>query len=61
MIPFTIDSITPCLKHVATGDIVETEVIRIQRKSFLSKFNKSNGWYVTGISSMKKLQYMPWF
>ena len=46
MIPFTIDSITPCLKHVATGDIVETEVIRIQRKSFLSKFNKSNGWYV---------------
>ena len=40
-----IDDITPCLKDNTTGDIVETEVIRIRRKSFLSKFNKKNGWY----------------
>lgn len=25
---------------------VETEVIRIKRKSFLSKYNKNTGWYV---------------
>jgi len=46
MIPFTIDEITSCLKDVLTGDIVETEVIRIRRKSFLSKFNSKTGWYV---------------
>ena len=40
-----LDDITPCLKDRATGDIVETEVIRVRRKSFLSKFNKKNGWY----------------
>ena len=40
-----IDDITPCLKDTATGDIVETEVIRVRRKSILSKFNKKNGWY----------------
>ena len=46
MVPFTIDSLTPCLKSVLTGDIVETEVIRVKRKSFLSKFNERTGWYV---------------
>ena len=46
MIPFMIDGITPCLKNVQTGDIVETEVIRVKRKSFLSKFNERTGWYV---------------
>lgn len=46
MIPFVIDIITPCLKNVLTGDIVETEVIRVKRKSFLSKFNERTGWYV---------------
>lgn len=46
MIPFLIDGLTPCLKNVLTGDIVETEVIRVKRKSFLSKFNERTGWYV---------------
>ena len=46
MIPFYIDGLTPCLKNVLTGDIVETEVIRVRRKSFLSKFNEKTGWYV---------------
>lgn len=41
-----IDEVVPCLKDNKTGDIVETEVIRIRRKSFLSKYNKKNGWYV---------------
>ena len=29
-----------------SGEIYETEVIRIRRKSFLSKFNKRTGWYI---------------
>lgn len=46
MIPFLIDGLTPCLKNVKTGDVVETEVVRVKRKSFLSKFNERTGWYV---------------
>lgn len=46
MITFPIDEFTPCLKEVATGEIYDTEVVRIKRKSFLSKFNKKTGWYV---------------
>ncbi|MCR5331845.1 MAG: hypothetical protein K6E62_11775 [Lachnospiraceae bacterium] len=46
MIPFTIDEITTCLKDTQTGDTIETEIVRIKRKSFLSKFNERTGWYV---------------
>ena len=46
MITFTIDTLTPCLKENSTGEIYETEVIRLKRKSFLSKFNSHTGWYV---------------
>lgn len=46
MINFTIDDLTPCLKNTTTGEIVETEVIQIKRKSFLSKYNRSTGWIV---------------
>lgn len=46
MITFTIDTLTPCLKDTSTGEIYETEVIRLKRKSFLAKFNKQTGWYV---------------
>lgn len=46
MITFYVDELTPCLKDVVTGDFVDTEVIRLKRKSFLSKFNKKTGWYV---------------
>ena len=41
-----IDDFTPCLKDNLTGEVVNTEVIRIRRKSFLKKFNRKNGWYV---------------
>ncbi len=40
-----IDDITPCLKDNTTGEIIETEVIRFKRKSFLSKYNKKTQWY----------------
>ena len=46
MIVFMIDEITPCLKDTETGEIFETEVIQLKRKSFLSKFNRRNGWYI---------------
>ena len=46
MICIEIDELVLCLKDVVTGERVETEVVRIKRKSFLSKFNKKNGWYV---------------
>jgi hypothetical protein len=41
-----IDEFTPCLKDAKTGELVQTEVIRIKRKTFLKKYNKKNGWYV---------------
>ena len=46
MINVWIDEFTPCLKDVLTGEIVQTEVIRITRKTFLKKYNENNGWYV---------------
>ncbi len=46
MITVTIDEFTPCLKNTKTGEIVETEVVRLRRKSFLAKYNKRTGWYV---------------
>ncbi len=46
MITFEIDELVPCLKNVETGEIIETEVIKIVRKSVLSKYNKRTGWYV---------------
>ena len=46
MINVYIDEFTPCLKDGKTGELVQTEVIRIRRKSFLKKYNKKNGWYV---------------
>ena len=46
MISFIVDETFPCLKKIDTGDIVETEVARVKRKSFLSHFNKRNGWEV---------------
>ena len=46
MITFTIDEMVPCLKDTATGEIYETEVIRLVRKSFLTKFNARTGWYI---------------
>ena len=46
MICVTVDEMVPCLKEIQTGDIYETEVIRIKRKTVLAKYNKNTGWYV---------------
>ena len=34
MIIFKIDEFSPCLKEIATGEIYDTEVVRIRRKLF---------------------------
>ena len=46
MITVWIDDFTPCLKDESTGELVETEVVRLKRKSFLEKYNENNGWYI---------------
>lgn len=46
MITFIIDELLPCLRDVRSGEIYDTEVIRLKRRTFLSKFNKKTGWYI---------------
>lgn len=53
-----IDDFTPCLKDNLTGEVVNTEVIRIRRKSFLSKFNRKSGWYVNWGKIVEDNDYM---
>lgn len=54
MITVTIDDLTPCLIENETGDIVETEVIQIRRKSFLEKYNDKTGWYENWAKLLKE-------
>lgn len=49
-----IDDMVPCLQDTRTGEIVETEVVRIRRKSFLTKYNRKNGWYVNWADLLKE-------
>ena len=56
MITFIVDELTPCLRDVTTGDIAETEVVRIKRKSFLSEFNKNTGWYINWSKFPKEVE-----
>ena len=53
MLTFYIDDFTPCLIDDTTGEIVETEVIRITRASFLSKYNRHTGWYTDWSDELK--------
>ena len=46
MINVWIDEFTTCLKDADTGELVATEVIRLKRKSFFTKYNKKSGWHV---------------
>ena len=46
MINIWIDEFTPCLKDAITGELVDTEVIKLNRKTFLAKYNRKNGWHV---------------
>ncbi len=53
MICVDIDDLTPCLVDSTTGETIETEVIRIKRRSFLSKFTEKNGWYTNWQALLK--------
>ena len=55
MVTVWLDEITPCLKDSLTGELVDTEVLQIQRTSFLKKYNQRNGWYIQwdSLSSQK--------
>lgn len=55
-----IDDLTPCLKDNETGDFVQTEVIRIRRKSFLSKFLKRDGWYTDWAKLLQEHEVYVW-
>ena len=46
MITFMIDEFTPCLKDCETGELFQTEVVELKRKSYLAQFHSRNGWYV---------------
>ncbi|MGN0424863.1 MAG: hypothetical protein ACI4FY_06030 [Acetatifactor sp.] len=46
MLCVEIDELVPCLTDNENGEVVETEVIRIKRRSFLSKYNPKTNWYV---------------
>ena len=46
MIYVDVDEMTPCLRDNFTGELVQTEVVRIRRRSFLRKYNKATMWYV---------------
>lgn len=43
MINVYIDEFTPCLKDGKTGELVQTEVIRVRRRSFLKKYRRTAG------------------
>ena len=58
MICVDIDELTPCLVDNASGEIVETEIIRVRRKSFLSKYNKILTGMRNGQICWKKMKYM---
>lgn len=46
MLMIELDGFTQCLKDCLTGEIVETEAVRIKRSSFLSHYNVQTGWYI---------------
>ncbi len=50
MITVWIDEFTPCLKDALTGDIIETEVVQVTRKSYLAKYNQQTQWYINWAS-----------
>ena len=54
MICVEIDELTNCLRNNATGELVETIVIRMNNAKELSKYNKSANWYTNWRSLLKE-------
>ena len=51
MINVLIDEFTPCLKDAETGELVETEVVRIRRKSM----DNGYGGFMYGVAGNREL------
>ena len=56
MIFLEIDELTPCLKDSLTGELINTEVIPVDRKSILEKYTKQSGWYTNWIELYDKAE-----
>lgn len=59
MINVLIDEFTPCLKDLRTGELVQTEAIRITRASFLRKHNETTGWYINWARLLANARFTP--
>ena len=58
MINVFIDEITPCLSDAKTGELVQTEVIQITRKSFLKSIIREMDGIQTGINLLMIMRFM---
>ena len=58
MINVFIDEITPCLSDAKTGELVQTEVIQITRKSFLKSIIRKMDGIQTGINLSMITKFM---
>lgn len=41
-----IDDLVSCLKDTETGKLLDTVVFKIESRSYLKKFQKTNGWHI---------------
>lgn len=51
-----IDDIVPCLKNSETGELVQTEVIKILKRTDLKKFNIRSGWNINWSQLPKEVE-----
>ena len=60
MINVFIDEFTPCLKDSKTGELVQTEVLRVSRKSFLKNIMKRMAGISIGMNLLTTMKFMLW-
>lgn len=46
MITVWVDELTPCLKDLETGLLIDTDVVHVKRRNILAGYNQHTGWYV---------------
>ncbi|CBK74386.1 hypothetical protein CIY_16200 [Butyrivibrio fibrisolvens 16/4] len=55
MITVWIDDFTPCLKDESTGELVDTEVVRLKEKVFLKSIIKIMDGILIGLSYLMQI------
>jgi hypothetical protein len=61
MLTVWLDDFTPCLKDSVTGDLVETEVLRVQQPAFLRSIIRKTAGTQNGMScpgTMKSMRLL---